>query len=56
MPRQIAFTQMKNPHTGRWALIDPRTGLIVKTKVARWVDVPMVAYEPRERGPKVRSE
>ena len=37
--------QTKNPLTGRWWLIDTITGRVQKSRVARWVDVPVIAYD-----------
>lgn len=46
MPKvNLDKVQIRNPRTGRWTLVDARTGRIIRTAVARWVDVPVREYE-----------
>lgn len=47
MPRRNPnHAQVKHPITGRWWLLDTSTGRVQKSRVARWVDVPVILYDP----------
>ena len=44
-PRDPSTVQMKHPRTGRWMLVNMSTGRVIRSAVARWVDVPVKVFE-----------